>query len=193
VRCRFKDDSALGPGGLPCTFDWANEPNPPLEAKGRGATKVWTPKAPPKRCTVACRQYAKPDPIALDLVEPYTADDIMAREREVLGTWLSGTPFDRLDPEELEILHTASDVHEGPSNAEYVVAALVETVRKKIDLRNNPYAFATLNARDGVLDAVCFASVYSKYGASLRSDALVLAVLWKTDNGVQITAIAPAL
>ncbi len=192
-KCVFKDVAALGPGGLPCTFDWANEVDPPMESKGRGQTKVFFPKAPPKRCTVACRNYTQPEAMDVDLVQPYTKDDILAREREVLGTWLSGSPFDRLPAEALETLHTAEDVNNGPADAEYTVAALVNGLRLKKDRNNNNYAFVSLDARNGTLDAVCFSSVFAGAATHLRKDALVLAVLWKTDRGVQISALAPAL
>lgn len=193
VRCVFRDDAALGPGGLPCTFDWANEPDPPMESKGRGKSKVLVAKAPPKRCTIACRQYTKPEPVDVDLIQPYTADDIMAREREVLGTWLSGSPFDRLDPGDLAALHTAEDVNSGPVDAEYMAAGLVQAIRPKKDRQGNDYAFVTLDCQNGTVDAVCFASVFGEVRTHLRKDALVLAVLWKTDRGVQISALAPAL
>ena len=191
VRCIFKDESALGPGGLPCTFDWPNEPDPPLVAKGRGNAKVWSPKPPPKKCTVACRQYKRPGPIDVSLVPPYTPDDLMKREREILGVYLSGSPFDRIPAEDLAELHTASDVDTGPIEAEYVVAATVEAVRRKVDRNNNPYAFITLDARTGPIEAICFSSIWGKVGAAMVKDTLVLAVLWKTDKGVQISALQP--
>lgn len=192
-RCVFKDEAAIGPGGLPCTFDWANEVDPPTESKGRGKNKIEVPKPPPKRCTVACRRYKRPAPVDVSLIQPYTKDDIIARERETLGTWLSGSPFERLDAEFLALAHTAEDVNSGPIEAEYVVAGLVQGIRKKVDVRGNEYAFVSLDGQNGVIDAVCFSSVYSGVKTHLRADALVLAVLWKTDRGVNITALAPAL
>lgn len=191
--CVSKDIQTLGPGGLPCTFDWANEVNPPLEAKGRGKDKTFVPKGPPRKCTVACRNYTRPAPIDPDTVEPYTADDIRDREKELLGVWLSSSPFDRLDPEDLAVVHTTEEVESGPINAEYLVAALVEAVREKVDRNGNRYAFISLNAQNGPVDAICFASTYEKIRTHLRADVLVFAVLWKTDKGVNLTALRPAL
>src|SRR5690606_21780607 len=82
ARCIFRDDDVLGPNGLPCTFDWANEVDPPMVSSGRGKNKVLTPKPPPKKCTVACRNYTPPPPLDPDEIEPYTDDEIRAKERE---------------------------------------------------------------------------------------------------------------
>jgi DNA polymerase III subunit alpha len=188
--CLNFDRNTLGPGGLPCRFDWANEPDPPMVAKGRGKDKTYERKSPPKKCTVACRQYAKPAPIDVDLVRPYTDDDIRAREKELLGVWLSSTPFDRLDPSSLEDCATAEELETAPPG-EYFVAAIIKGVKVKRDRNNNNYAWVTLETQDGEMDMICFATTYEKFRQNLQVDSLVLVHCIKTDRGVNLLALLP--
>ena len=192
LRCVFKDESAVGPNGLPCTFDWANEVDPPMVSKGRGKDKVWTPKPPPKKCTVACRNYTKPEPIDPASLRPYTSQEILDKERELLGGWVSANPFERIDQEFLEKMHRASEVMDGPDGYEYTCAALVDSVRRKTDRNGNPYAFLTLDAQDGNLDAICFASIYGDYESFLTPGKLVFVVLHKNERGLKVADLVPA-
>lgn len=190
--CVFKDIEVVGPGGLPCTFDWDNEVDPPMQSRGRGRAKEWFPKPPPKRCTVACRNYTPPPPIEHDQVEPYTEADIRLIEHDVLGVFLSSSPFDRLTEQDRATFMRASDVETGDEDAEYVVAAVIEGVRKKRDRRDQEMAFVTLDCQDGKLDAVVFASVFADVAPYLRSGDLVFVALWKTSRGLQVQDVVPA-
>ena len=192
VTCIWKDPEGVGPGGLPCTFDWDNEVDPPLQSKGRGKLKVWFPKPPPKKCTRACRNYTAPPPVDPATVEQYTDADLRLIEREVLGVYLSSTPFDRLSDEDKALFHKGSEVNLGETETEYVVAATIESIRTKQDRRGNDMAFVTLNAQDANLDAVVFASVYADVKPHLRADDLVFVTLWKTDRGLQVQEVVSA-
>src|SRR5205807_5823228 len=97
TRCVHKNDDVLGPGGLPCVFDWTHEVNPPTERKRIDGAMTVVPKAPPKKCTIKCRNYTKPPDLTSDMVPPYTEADIREREKELLGIWVSSTPFDRIE------------------------------------------------------------------------------------------------
>jgi DNA polymerase-3 subunit alpha len=191
-RCVFKDDAVSGPNGLPCTFDWANEPDPPMVARGRGKNKVYVPKPPPARCTKACRNYTPPPPLDPAAVEPYSHDEIMELEKEALGVWLSATPFDRVPQDILEGLEKASQVQAGDPG-EYVVAATIEGVRQRTDRTGGTYAFLTLFAQDGLLEGVCFASVYSGVNQHCKPGRLVFAVLRKdASQRLEIRDVIPS-
>ena len=105
LQCTFKDNDFEGPGGLPCHFDWDSEPRPVNQRTG----KFLKAKPLPKRCTKACRQYSAPDAFDLDSIPPYTDDEIMAIELEMLGMYLSRSPFDSLDPQDREALRTDAE------------------------------------------------------------------------------------
>lgn len=192
TRCIFKDPEVVGPNGLPCTFDWANEVDPPMLSRGRGKKKEWFPKPPPKKCTVACRNYTPPPPLDPAEIEPYTDAEVRGIEREMLGVYISSTPFDRIDPEDLELFQRGSEVHSGPAGQEYVVVATVEGLRKKKDRNDRQMAFATLNCQDTNVDAVVFSSVYKDVAPHLEVDRLVFVTLWKSDRGCQVQEVVPA-
>ncbi len=188
--CVSMDKSVLGPGGLPCTFDWEHEPDPPTVRVGKGKDRVEKAKPPPKRCTVACRQYTKPEPIMVDLVRPYADEDIRAKEKQLLGVWLSSTPFDRLDPGLLEAVATADEVEEGPLGP-YLVAAIVEGVRPKQDRNGNTYVFATLNALNGSLDAHLLLGAPLPLQARPAPRRPVDCRLTKNDRGINLVLTPP--
>lgn len=188
-RCIFKDETVLGPNGLPCTFDWDNEPDPPMQSKGRGKKKVFFPKPPPARCTIACRNFTPPPPLDPEEIEPYGDADIRGIEYEVLGTYVSSTPFDRIDPEVREQLDTPADINSGGINREYTMAAVVESARTKDDRTGRRMAFVTLNGEGGNIDAVVFGSIYPDVKRHLEVGRLVFVALYKTDRGVQVQEI----
>lgn len=175
-KCRFKDPT-VNELGLPCRYDWANEP-PKL---GR-TNKPLKPKPPPKKCTKACRQYSPIDPPSRDEVEPYTDADIRDIELELLGVYLSSTPFDRIDPEDKETLATAVDVLSGP-NGSYTVAAVIRSTRGIIASNNRPMGFLSLTTECGELDVVVFSDWWTKYREQFRIGALCLVAVRKNDRG----------
>jgi DNA polymerase III alpha subunit len=179
---------------LPCAFDWATENPAPAVMVGRGKNKQVMRKPPPIRCTTACRQYTRPTMVTSADVQPYGEADIRDREKELLGVWLSSTPFDRLDPETRDLCATSDEVEGGSLSVSqgYLVAALVDTIREKTDRNGGRYAFVTLLTETGPLDAICFSKIYAKFRPDLVKDALILCEVWKTDRGLNLTALAPA-
>src|SRR6266568_1029149 len=96
TRCIFKDETHTGPGGLPCHFDWANEPVPVrIGKRGQELKPVIRPL--PARCTRSCRNYSPPDPVELDGSLAYNAVEQWHLEHEIYGTWLAPTLFEQLD------------------------------------------------------------------------------------------------
>ena len=196
-RCTFLDLTPMAQRKHPdapagCTFDWPNEKDPPLLPRGRGKDKTYVPKPPPKRCTSACRQYTRPEPMDHSAIEPYTIDDIMEREKSLLGVYLSGTPFDRIPAEYLDLCATAAEVEASGPGFDFTVAAIVEGVRERTDVNGGKYAFVTLDAQGGTLDVICFASVWDSIRGYVRKDALVVAVVAKNSRGLNLLHLVPA-
>jgi len=106
TRCEHKDPAASGPGGLPCAYDWQAEAalqgernaavNAERMAAGKRALKLAV-KGPPKRCTVACRQYSPPPSADPAAAAEYRASELYRQDREAYGTWMSPLPFAQLD------------------------------------------------------------------------------------------------
>ena len=193
TRCVHKVESANPnhPHRLPCSFDWANEPDPPMLPRGRGKAKVMIAKEPPKACNIRCRQYLKPAMVASTEVRPYTKAEIMEREREVLGVWVSSTPWEMVSPEHIDMSDTAQSIESGAPEAQYLGVCIVESVKKRRDKNGNEYAFVALNMQDGRVEPVCFASVWEKHHLNITPDTLGVAVIWKTSRGTQLIDFTP--
>lgn len=183
-RCQFKDETVLKTHGLPCTFDWDSEPVP----KGKRGQDLKR-KPLPKRCSKACRNWTAP---VLDLtsVEPYTAEEIMAKEMDLLGVHLSSTPFDRIPDEVLVDFSTGSDVETGDPG-DYMIAAVVNKVRPHTDRNGKQMAFLSLYARDADLDVTVFKGEWEKFSRDLKVGALCFAALRKNDRGLTLSHYQP--
>jgi len=189
-RCVFKVDLPVPthPFNLPCSYDWANEPNPPLLPRGRGKAKTYVPKEPPKKCSISCRQYTKPEALAVDSVAPYTEREIMERERELLGVWITYTPWDRVyreTPELLDRCDTAEDIENGALGTYYGLA-LVEGFKEKRDKNGNSYAFVILSMQDGTIEPICFASTWAERKHEITQDTIGAVAVKKTPRGYQL-------
>jgi DNA polymerase-3 subunit alpha len=176
-KCQFKDPTYITDLGLPCRYDWVNEP---VEIGRSG--KPLKAKPPPKKCTKACRRYspvAAPDPAT---VEPYTDADIRDIEQQLLGVHLSSTPFDRISAEDKKTLSTAIDVLSGP-NGSYTLAAIIRSTRGIVSRANTTMGFLTLTTERGELDVVVFHDWWEKYRDQFRIGKLCLVSVRKNDKG----------
>jgi len=188
--CTFKDTLHLGPGGLPCRFDWAHEVDPPTERKRVGGKMTLVPKAPPKRCTKACRNFTAPV-LDLSAVGDYTDADIRAKEMDLLGIYLSSTPFDIIPQEILDNeVSTGEEVDLAP-NGEYVVAGIVMKVRTHMARNNKEMAFITLLAQTSEIDVTVFSDKWATFGPTLKPDALCFAFVNKNDRGLTLVDYQP--
>ena len=179
-RCVLKDES-VDNHGLPCRYDWENEPVT-LGKSGRPLKQ----KPIPKRCTKACRQWTEPV-LELDEIEPYTDDEIMKREMDLLGVHLSMTPFDKLPPEVLALGDTGESVEEG-DNGRYMVIGILNKVRTHIASNGKEMAFLGIYARDIVLDVTVFNDEWSKYKSDMRPGVLCAIRVDKNDRGLSLSS-----
>lgn len=183
-RCSWKQ-SELNEHNLPCGFDWASED------PGVGRTKKpLKRKAPPKKCSRACRQYSPIAPPSPDEVEPYTDEDIRTVELKTLGVYLSSTPFDRIPAEDREILATAVDVLSGGPGT-YLIAALIRQARSVVDRSGRKMGFLTLTTERGELECVVFSDQWQKYSDSFQVGTLCYAALKKNSRGQSLDLFEP--
>ncbi|MDQ1041439.1 DNA polymerase-3 subunit alpha [Streptomyces sp. V3I8] len=167
-----------------CTFDWKTEPAPVNARTG----KKLKPKPPPKKCTKACRMYDPRPPMDLDAVEPYTDEDIRQIELEMLGVFLSSTPFERLNPNDRQAcLHNATVITDGP-NGNYIVAAIVASARPH---RSIPMGFVSLETEAATLSAAVFQDAWAVEKHRLNKGQLCFAEIRKTDRGLNLVAYQP--
>lgn len=168
------------PAGSGCGFDWANE-TPPVNPRTQ---KLLPLKPIPKRCTKACRQYQRGDALDLSSVPPLSDEEIRAIEHELLGVFLSSSPFDRLDPEDRSRTHEAAEkMVEGESGRLYTVSAILMGTRKtKTRASGDEMAFLTLDTEVSTVEAVCFPRKWTEIKTGLGDGQLCLAVLEKQDG-----------
>jgi DNA polymerase-3 subunit alpha len=188
ARCVHKDESLaqdnLEAKLLPCSFDWSSEPAPVNKRTG----KKLKPKPIPKRCTKACRQYTAPPPLQIETVEPYSPVDIRTIEHEMLGTYLSSTPFDDLDPNDRAVCRAqAEQVATGP-NGTYYVAAIVAGARPH---KTGEMGFLTLETELSTLRVAVFRDAWAVEQRRFVKGALCLAELRKNDRGLSLVTYQP--
>lgn len=183
-RCVFKDESACGtaPNMLPCTFDWSNEP---IQINPRTG-KQQRPKPIPKRCTIRCRNYTPPDQVEESSVEEYSDGEIRTIEQELLGVYLSSTPFDDLDTEDrIEVRENAQLLIEGTVGM-FTIAGVVVKRRGHTTSKGNKMAFLGIETEAGLLEMVFFEDVLDAYGDVVLAGNFVAAEVLGTSRGLQL-------
>lgn len=190
--CRWRNENHLGPGGLPCTRDWSDVP---VELKRDGSPKK-TQKGPPKKCTRGCWKYEPIPGPDLTRIEHYTPAEVRALELEILGIYLSSTPFDDLDPEHLAACAQSYQLDALPEGHEAVGCFRVAKLTERPDRNQNQMAFLELASHDGYkMRAVCFSSKWvqiKKEAGKIHQDSLWFVVVRRTDRGWQVTGMMPA-
>lgn len=168
-----------------CGFDWLSEP-PRLGKSG----KPLKPKPIPKACTRACRQYTATSAIEWRDVTELTQLQIRRRERDVLGLYVSSTPFDGLNID--ASLQSFDELQEMEGGYAFVLAELTSR-RLREDKYGRKMAFVTLMLQDGTVDAVVFDKAFKKIGSSLIIDAFGIFLLFKNDRGFQLDKYIPII
>jgi DNA polymerase-3 subunit alpha len=183
-QCQHLDPSVVNPAsGLPCRFDWSSEPV--ILGKSGRPLKA---KLPPKRCTKACRQYLAPAAPDWSAVEDYTDDEIMAIEKELLGLYLTATPFDRIDRDDLLKLATGTDISTGASG-EYLMVAIITRVKEHTDRNGNKMAFLTMYAQNEDLDVTVFKDDWRAYKKWMKPDVMCFARVKRNGRGISLAGL----
>jgi DNA polymerase-3 subunit alpha len=172
---------------LPCGFDWEHEPD---RESARQPGKLERRKAPPKTCSKGCRQWtqaAGPEDVT---VAPYTNAEIRAIEQELLGTYLSSTPFDVIPAEDMEQFATADEIESGRLG-NYMVAAVVQGVRKIQTKKGDDMAIVTFSTPRGSFTAAAFPSFWEQQGHQFVKGGLAYALVTKGDRGCRLDTFIP--
>jgi len=108
---------------------------------------------------------------------PWTESEKLAREKAVLGFYVSGHPLLKFEHEINEFANVHFGDLAGFSNGGTARACgIVTSVRKKIDKRNNTMAFVGLEDFSGKAECIVFADPFAKYQPFLHSDAMVMVI-----------------
>ena len=182
--CALRDDTVVGSNGLPCTFDWSGEPRP-MSATGR----LLKPKPIPKRCGKTCRQYVARTTPQMSGVKPYSPAEVRDKEREMLGVWLTSTPFDDLPERMWEDVtrefkvYDADDI-ETAKPGHYSFVGMLTKRRATTDRNGKRMAFLGFETpKGGYLDVACFSTSWERIHTTMRENSIYAVSIEKTDRG----------
>ena len=168
VRCVHKVDEPSGPGGLPCSLDWAqdlaeqqaahDELMAPRVAEGRRLLK-FVPKAPPSKCFRGCRRYTPPSVPGMAAWGEYTPPELFRSDLAAYGTWMSGAVFAQLDALHEGLREQAREMARSlvtaPSGT-YPAAAVLAEAHMAMTKKGTVMWWVKLLTEVSVLDLACF-------------------------------------
>ncbi len=181
----------VAPEPLPCVFDWAGVPLV-LGRTGK-PLKNQSKALPPKRCTKSCHKYVSVPELDFDEVTPYTERDIRNIEHEMLGVYLSSTPFDELDPETREVCFECAEIIPTGPQAVYYLAGIVSKVKPWTDRNGNKMAFIAIDTEAGTHDISVLSTEWDLHQQSITPAALVIAEVKKNSRGLNLITMSPVL
>ncbi len=112
---------------------------------------------------------------ALPEVEPMKPLEQLAREKEVLGVYLSGHPLDEwVDILSLETTATTDQLENMAVDAKVTLGGLVVSQSRILTRKGETMAFVTLEDHKGQVEVVVFPSVFSEYTDLLQDEAVLL-------------------
>ncbi len=115
---------------------------------------------------------------------PWSESEKLAREKSVLGFYVSGHPLLRYEQEIKELATVRlGDISGFRNNSTVRACGIVTTVKKKIDKRNNTMAFIGLEDFTGKGECIVFSDPYAKYQSLLQPDAMVMVIGKGEANG----------
>lgn len=111
---------------------------------------------------------------ALPDIPEWSLQERLAREKELLGFYISGHPLDKYE-RDIQLFSNLdwSDPGTFEEDKEIRTAAVINEIRTHIDRKRKFMAFLTLEDRYGSFEAIVFSSVYEKYQKFLNKDEMV--------------------
>jgi DNA polymerase-3 subunit alpha len=111
-------------------------------------------------------------------VPPLPPGDLLAREKEALGFYLSGHPLDRFRHVIRQFsTHKISDLTSVPDNGQVVIGGIIRSIRTMLTKRGKfegkRMAFARIEDMTSACEAVIFASVYLECAELVKEDSIV--------------------
>jgi len=117
-------------------------------------------------------------------VAPWPESEMLAREKAVLGFYVSGHPLNKFEHEVKEFATIRFGDIAGFKQGSIVRACgIVTSVKKKIDKRNNTMAFVGLEDFAGKAECIVFADTFAKFQHLLQPEAMVMVVGKGETNG----------
>jgi DNA polymerase III subunit alpha len=115
-------------------------------------------------------------PKLLDVAE-WNQSEILAREKEMLGFYISGHPLSKYKNEmDLFTSYDFNSIHTLPDNTPVRVGGTLTSVKKHFDRKNREMAFITIEDFTSSGEALVFSDTYSQYRQFLQPEAMILII-----------------
>lgn len=187
--CIWRHDTHNGPNGLPCTRDWSDVP---VELKRDGTPKK-AQKGPPKMCTRGCWKYEPAQMPDFATVPEFNPEELRNIEMDMLGVYLSSTPFSDLDQANVQVCSTGPDLETVSFGNEMLVCVQLSSLSSKKDRNGREMGFFTFLTHDGYsFRAVAFSKTWDRLKSYAYERRLYWGVVTKNDRGWSIIGLEPA-
>ncbi|HPG38488.1 MAG TPA: DNA polymerase III subunit alpha [bacterium] len=114
---------------------------------------------------------------ALPNVEEWSKTDILKKEREILGFFLSGHPLDKYREEVYTFSTVTIDsVHELKDGQPVRLCGIISELKKHLDRKNRTMAFLKIEDFTGNLEGIIFSDPYDKFKQYIYQDSLVMVI-----------------
>ncbi|HTY57853.1 MAG TPA: DNA polymerase III subunit alpha, partial [Bacteroidota bacterium] len=121
---------------------------------------------------------------AMTPAPPWPESEKLAREKSVLGFFVSGHPLLKYEQEIKELATVRlGDLSAFRNNSSVRACGIITSVKKKIDKRNNTMAFIGLEDFTGKGECIVFSDAFTKYQAILQPDSMVMVTGKGETNG----------
>ncbi|MBN1479208.1 DNA polymerase III subunit alpha [candidate division KSB1 bacterium] len=120
------------------------------------------------------KAFEIPEP-SLPVVEEWKQNDILHREKNILGFFLSGHPLDDYRDEvnafsTLALDHAAEQKDQTPAR----ICGIISDVKMHMDRKKRPMAFFKVEDFTGSIEGLAFADAYETYRAYIYVDSMVV-------------------
>ncbi len=125
-------------------------------------------------------------------VEEWSEAECLAREKELIGFYLSGNPLDKFDEDLREFNNVdLGNWEKRKLPGELHVGGIISGVKKLFDKKNKQWAILTLTGRTGQAEVFVFAKQYSRLADRIQTDApvFVKGVLSKRNGDEEVLKI----
>ena len=117
-----------------------------------------------------------PEP-SLKKAEPWSEKEMLAKEREVVGFYVTGHPLRKYEIEYKSFANFhIGEVEENEEIENVRACGIITDVRTKIDKSNKQMAFFTIDDFTGSCECLMFSKVYAEYGKYVQKEEAVFVV-----------------
>jgi len=108
-------------------------------------------------------------------VKPWSKTKALAKEKELLGFYLSGHPLSKYE-EEIKAFSTTKldSLNSLEDGTPVKVCGMITSVKTHFDRKNKPMVFLTLEDFTGAAEVVVFSDAYERFKKYIRTDSMVI-------------------